>query len=119
MSENKRRIQRVASQLKTELGWIIERELKDPAKGFITITRVRLSPDLKIARVYYSVLGDEEARKESGAALKRANSFLKHELGNRLKLRYIPELRFFYDDSLDYSNKISTILNKIKQDESD
>ena len=119
MQENSRRAHRVASQIKTEISWLIEHRLRDPERGFITVTRVRLSPDLKIASIYYSVLGNEQDRETSNKALKRAKSFLKHELGGRINLRVIPELRFFYDDSLDYSEKISTLLNKIKKDESD
>lgn len=117
MQENNRRSQRVASQIKTEVSGLIEHRLRDPDKGFITVTRVRLSSDLKIASIYYSVLGSEKDREASKEALARAKSFLKHELGNRINLRVVPELRFFYDDSLDYSNKISTLLNKINKDE--
>lgn len=119
MQENNRRSQRVASQIKTEISWLIEHKLRDPDKGFVTVTKVRLSTDLKIASIYYSVLGTDQERDASEEALNRAKSFLKHELGNRIHLRVIPELRFFYDDSLDYSDKISTLLRKIKKDESD
>ena len=118
MQENNRRSQRVASQIKSEISWLIEHRLRDPEKGFITVTRVRLSPDLKIASIYYSVLGDDKQREGSKEALKRAKSFLKRELGDRINLRVVPELRFFYDDSLDYSEKISDLLNKINKDES-
>jgi ribosome-binding factor A len=118
MQENNRRSQRVASQIKTEISWLIEHKLRDPHKGFITITRVRLSPDLKIASIYFSVLGNDQERESSGEALKRAKSFLRHELGIRIQLRVVPELRFFYDDSLDYADKISTLLKKISKDES-
>jgi ribosome-binding factor A len=119
MQDNNRRSHRVASQIKTEISWLIEHRLRDPEKGFITVTRVRLSPDLKIASIYYSVLGNERDRDASNKALSRAKSFLKRELGDRINLRVVPELRFFYDDSLEYSEKISTLLNKIKKDESD
>lgn len=117
MQENSRRSQRVASQIKSEISWLIEHKLRDPRKGFVTITRVRLSPDLKIASIYYSVLGKDEEKEATNDALGRAKSFLKHELGNRINLRVVPDLRFFYDDSLDYSEKISTLLNKINKDE--
>jgi len=119
MQENNRRSQRVASQIKTEISWLIEHKFRDPKKGFITVTRVRLSPDLKIASIYYSVLGNDQERDASKEAFTRAKSFLKHELGNRIHLRAVPDLRFFYDDSLDYYDKISTLLNKINKDESD
>jgi ribosome-binding factor A len=119
MQENSRRSQRVASQIKSEISWLIEHSLRDPDKGFVTVTRVRLSPDLKIASVYYSVLGGDKERDASKEALTRAKSFLKRELGGRIQLRVVPELRFFYDDSLDYSDKIADLLNKINKDESD
>ena len=119
MKESNRRSQRVASQIKTEISWLIEHRLRDPHKGFITITRVRLSPDLKIASIYYSVLGSNEERENSKAVLSRSKSFLKHELGDRINLRVVPELRFFYDDSLDYADRISSLLHKINKDASD
>lgn len=117
MTENNRRSKRVASELKTELAWLFEHKLKDPSIGFITITQVKMSPDLKIAKVHYSVLGNNKDRETSGEALKRAVPFLKHELGNRLQLRFLPDLRFYYDDSLDYANKITELINKIHRDE--
>ena len=119
MQENNRRSQRVASQIKSEISWLIEHSLRDPDKGFVTITRVRLSPDLKIASIYYSVLGSDKERDASKEALTSAKSFLKRELGGRINLRVVPDLRFFYDDSLDYSEKISSLLNKINKDETD
>ena len=107
----------MASEIKENLSWLIEHKVRDPQKGFITITRVRLSPDLKVANVYYSVLGKEEARETSGQALKRASAFLKRELGNRLRMRYLPELRFFYDDSLEYSERIAHLLSLIHKND--
>jgi len=117
MSQVNLRSQKVASQIKEELSTLIEHKLSDPGKGFITVTRVRLSADLKIANIYYSVLGDSTQRDESKKTLARANSFLKHKLGNKLRLRFLPELRFFYDDSLDYSERILNLLKKIHNDE--
>ncbi|TFH02496.1 MAG: 30S ribosome-binding factor RbfA [Calditrichales bacterium] len=116
MAPNNRRMQKVANQIKTELGLLIEHKLRDPEKGFVTLTHVRLTSDLKLASIHFSVLGDENQRELSGKILKKAIPFLKHELGERLKLRYIPDLRFFYDDSLEYSNKIANLLNKIQKD---
>ena len=119
MAPNDRRMQKVANQIKTELGWLIEHKLRDPEKGFVTLTRVRLTSDLKLASIHFSVLGDENQRVLSEKILKKAIPFMKRELGERLKLRYIPDLRFFYDDSLEYSNKIASLLNKIHEDASD
>ena len=117
MSDSQHRSKKVASEIKENLSWLIEHKLRDPQKGFITLTRVRLSADLKIANVYYSVLGKEEEREAAGQALKRATAFLKHELGNRIRLRYLPELRFFYDDSLEYSDRIAKLLNLIHKND--
>ena len=117
IQQNNRRSQRVASQIKTEISWLIEHKLRDPEKGFITVTRVRISSDLKLASIYFSVLGSDQDRISSEQALKRAKSFLKHGLGERINLRVVPELRFFYDDSLDYSDKISRLLKKVKTNE--
>jgi ribosome-binding factor A len=117
MAEGSRRSLKIASQIKENLSWLIENKLRDPGKGFITITRVRLSSDLKIASVYYSVLGKEEERTASAEALKRASAFLKHELSNHLNLRFSPELRFFYDDSLDYAARMAELFKKIHKNE--
>ena len=118
MTETSRRSQKVASQIKENLSWLIENKLRDPRKGFMTITKVRLSPDLKLANVYYSVFGEPEDRRSTEEALSGAKGYLRRELGSRMKLRFLPELRFFYDDSLDYSDKIARLLNKIKKNES-
>jgi ribosome-binding factor A len=111
------RIHRIGDQIKQELAWLIDHKLKDPRKGFITITRVRMSPDLRLASVYFSVLGETKEAAVSLEALNRANAFLRIQLRERIKLRYLPELRFFYDDSLEYSEHISRLLNKIHKDE--
>lgn len=109
----KRRARQLADQIKFELGWLIERKLTDPSKGFITVTRVRLSSDLKYARVYYSAMGSEEQRAGSDKALKRAVNFLRRELGRKLNIRYVPEIRFFFDDSLDYAEHMNSLFKKI------
>jgi ribosome-binding factor A len=109
----KRRARQLADQIKFELGWLIERKLMDPAKGFITITRVRLSSDLKYAKVYFSAMGSEEQRTGSEKALKRAVNFLRRELGKKLNIRYIPEIKFFFDDSLDYAEHMNSLFKKI------
>ena len=117
MSDSQHRSKKIASEIKENLSWLIEHKVRDPQKGFVTITRVRLSPDLRIANVYYSVLGKDEEKEASGQALKRASTFLKHELGHRVRLRFLPELRFFYDDSLEYSDKIAKLLNLIHKND--
>ena len=102
---------RLGDQLQVELADLIQRELKDPRVGFVTVTEVRMSPDLKHARVYVSVFeGEEEKKQESITALQRAEGFLRHSLGRRLRLRYVPALRFVVDDTLDHSARIDELL---------
>ena len=97
--------------MQVELADLIQRELKDPRVGFVTVTEVRMSPDLKHARVYVSVFeGEEEKKQESITALQRAEGFLRHSLGRRLRLRYVPALRFVVDDTLDHSARIDELL---------
>jgi ribosome-binding factor A len=90
---------RVGQQIHRELAELIRTELKDPGIGMITLGDVEVSKDLAYARVYYTVLGEGEAIEATGAALRRASGFLRRELGRRMRLRIVPELKFVYDDS--------------------
>jgi len=110
------RQRKLADLIKKEVSTILEYKLKDPRKGFITITQVKVSGDLRIAFVYYTVLGEADERAKSAEALEHSKSFIRSELSNILKMRFVPELRFFYDDSLDYSEHINDILRRIKSD---
>lgn len=105
------RTARVARQIQQELSQIIEEQLKDPRVGMVTLTAVQMTPDLGLARVYFSRLGEPEERQEAKAALEHAAGFLRRELGRRLRLRYLPELRFHIDDSLDRYDRISELLD--------
>jgi len=105
------RTARVARQVQQELSQILEEDLKDPRVGMVTLTSVQMTPDLRLARVYFSRLGPAAEREEAREALEHASGFLRRELGNRLRLRYLPELRFFVDDSLDRYDRISRLLD--------
>lgn len=113
MTDGSIRQKKLADHIKKQLSLIIDRKLKDPRKGFITLTGVKLSRDLRIASIYYTILGNEEQHKKSQQALESAKNFIRSELAPNLKLRYTPELRFFYDDSLEYSEHIENLLKKI------
>ena len=104
---------RVADQIRSELATLLAREVHDPGIGFVTLTRVQVSPDLHVARVLYTVLGDAKAREASGRALGRAAAFLRRQIGARLRLRYAPELRFVYDDSVAGQDRIEQILKEL------
>jgi len=109
-----RRIARVEQLLKQELSMILQQELKDPRIGFITVTRVKVSADLGYAKVYVSVMGDAEAKEKTMSGLGSAAGFIQRLLGPRLKLRTIPRVEFYLDDSVDYGFRINEILDKIE-----
>lgn len=94
---------------------LLAREVHDPGIGFVTLTRVQISPDLQQARVMFTVLGDDKARAVSTKALERAAPFLRRQIGQRLRLKRTPELRFTYDDSVAGQDRIERLLNEIRQ----
>jgi len=110
------RATRVAHHIQEELGRILARGLKDPRVGFVTITGVELSPDLRHGRVYYSVMGTEEEKRKTAEGLKSASGFLKREVAKALQLRYVPELRFIYDDSAERGARIEALLREIREE---
>jgi len=115
---NERRQSRLEEEIKRKLSSIIFM-LENPKLGFVTITRVKLSSDLKYAKIHLSFMGDDEKRKVAFEALCGAGKFIRKELSGALKLKTIPELKFIRDDSLDYVFKIETILEKISKNNSD
>jgi ribosome-binding factor A len=104
---------RVGDQIREEVADLLARDVHDPGIGFLTITRVQVTPDLQQARVYYTSMGDDAARRASRKALERATPFLRRQLGRRLRLRRIPELQFFFDDSVERHDRIERILQEI------
>lgn len=109
------RADRIAEQMKKELTDIISRKLKDPRIGFVTITDVEVSGDLQIAKVYISVLGDEQAAENSLKGLERAKGFIRSEIGSRIRLRIVPEIHFEMDTSIAYGNRIEDLLRNLDQ----
>jgi ribosome-binding factor A len=103
----------VADQIRGELATLLAREVHDPGIGFVTLTRVQVSPDLQLARVFYTALGDDKARAGSGRALERAAPFLRRQIGARLRLKRAPELTFIYDDSIAGQDRIEQILSEL------
>ena len=106
---------RVADQLRGELASLLARDVHDPGIGFVTLTRVQVSPDLQIARVFYTALGDDKTRAASRKALERAAPFLRRQIGARLRLKRTPELTFVYDDSIAGQDRIEQILNELNE----
>ena len=107
------RVGRVGEQIKKELSMIFQVEFKDPRLGFVTVTGVEVTNDLSQAKVYLSVLGNDEQKEETLKALSRGAGFLRGELGKRIQLRHTPELIFKFDASVEYGSRIEEILQKI------
>jgi ribosome-binding factor A len=114
-----RRLSRLGSQIQAEISDIIRRKLRDPRLGLVSITRASVSADLSHARIYFSVIGSEADAERSMACLGSAASFIRSELGRRLHVRRIPELKFFYDDSSVRGARIEKILKELKEDENE
>ena len=109
------RYQKVIATLKKEISNIVHDELKDTRLGFVTIMRVDLTPDFRYARVYFSVLGGEKERKATQEALDSAKPFVRRLIAERIKLRFVPEISFRFDRSVEYSIKIQEELDKIRE----
>lgn len=106
------RSRRIGDQIHKEISALLIKGLKDPRIGFVTITGVDVTPDLHLARVYYTVMGDAEARIDTEKGLLSATPFIRGELGRRMRLRYTPDLLFVFDSTLDYSDNINRLLRE-------
>jgi ribosome-binding factor A len=109
------KIDRIASNLVKEISYILANEVKDPDIKFVTITDCHVTNDLSFAKVYYTVL-DEDKKETTKKALKNAKGFIRKELMERVEIRYIPELEFVFDESIDYGKKIENIIEKIHEE---
>ena len=113
-----RRIDRIEEQFRIELSEIIEREIHDPRIGLATVTHVKVSPDLRYARVFVTVLGDAAERKKTLEGLRSAASYARHSLSKRLHhMKRIPELTFDYDEEVEKGIRIEELLDQIKHEE--
>lgn len=113
------RSNRVAESIHKEVSSLLLKGLKDPRIGFVTITAVDVTPDLHLARIYYSVMGDEEARKNTQKGLNSSVPYIRRELGRRLRMRYTPDILFQYDSSLEYGNRIESLIREIHTETTD
>jgi ribosome-binding factor A len=105
---------RVADQIRSEVASMLARDVHDPGIGFVTITRVQVTPDLQHARIHYTSLGDDQARANTAKGLSRASVFLRRQIGSRLRLKRVPELEFVYDESIAGQDRIEQLLNDIR-----
>lgn len=112
-----KRTNRVANLIKREISQIIQQELEDPRIGFVTITKVTVTNDLKQADVWISVLGTLEQKKDSLKTLNNAHYYIQELLAPRVKLRFLPQIHFHLDHSIEYSSHIGKIIQKLKKEE--
>jgi ribosome-binding factor A len=107
------RVERIAEQIREELSQILATEVSDPGVGLVTITRVKVTADLSLARAYWTVLGEGKERTDTAKALNRAVPYLRHLLSQRLTLRRAPELKFQYDESVAAHDRIERIIHEL------
>src|SRR5690554_5820103 len=110
------RANRVAEQIKKELGEIISQKIKDPRVGFVTVTDVEVTNDLQQATVYVSVLGNAEEKEETLVGLSKAKGFIRSEIGKRIRLRKTPEIEFQFDEANEYGNRIEQLLRELDKE---
>lgn len=111
------RVERVAEQVREEVSQILATEVADPGVGLVTVTRVKVTPDLSLARVYWTILGDAAERKRTTKALQRAAPFVRHLLAERMSLRRAPEVHFHYDEGLAAHQRVEEILHELHEEE--
>lgn len=107
------RIERVQEEIKKIISETIQKQVKDPRMGFVSITEVEVNKDITFAKVFYSVYGNDETRENTKKAMDSAKKFIRGEIGKKLKVRVTPEIAFFMDNSMEYGAHIQTILNKL------
>ncbi len=109
------RIQRIQSLIQHEVGEIVTKDLRDPRLARVTITGVTVSHDIRNASIYYSVLGDETDIANAKVAFEKAKSYIRHEIGHRIELKFTPDLHFAFDESIEHAAHINELLIKSKQ----
>lgn len=107
-------VDRIASQIKKELAFLLIKEIKDKQVGYVTVTDVKVTNDLSFATVYYTVMGDQTKIKATDDALNHAKGFIKNEIAKKVQMRKVPEFIFKYDEALEYGNNIEKLLKEIK-----
>ncbi len=110
-----RRPQRLALQIQHEVSLMISRDMKDRRVGFVTVTGVQLSPDLRHARIFISLMGSDSEKKDSLEALNHAAGWIRHELGQRIRTKFLPEIAFQMDTSQEYGEHIDKLIDEIHE----
>jgi ribosome-binding factor A len=111
------RIERLRELIKSEFGQMLQRDLKDPRIGFVSVTNVEVSNDCSHVKIFVSVLGDEAAKQATLDGLESAKGFIRTELGQRIRLRHTPEIHLMMDDSMERGSRIMQLLQKVNQEQ--
>lgn len=112
----KLRLERIKELYKKEIGNMLQKEIKDPRVGFVTVTDVEVSPDYRHAKVYVSPFGDEEAERQTIQGLESAKGYIRTELGRRIRLRYTPEISFTVDKSIERGVRLTKLIDQISEE---
>ena len=112
------RTEKVASMIKEEVGVIFQRNFRMEEYGFMTVTEVRVTPDLKIAKIYVSVFGDSARKMKTLAMLEAQKAFVRSTLGHNIRIKFTPSLHFFLDETMDHAMRLEGIFKKIHDNES-
>ena len=111
------RMHKINSLIKQEVGYILQHDIKDKRIGFVTVLRAEISRDLRNGRIYVSILDDTADKKKIIGILNKSAGFIQHLIGTRVRLRYLPKLKFYYDDIVEHSIHIQQVLDEIKKKE--
>ena len=111
------RVERIQEQVREEVSQMLATEVRDPGVGLVTVTRAKVTGDLSLARVYWTIIGDAAERKKTTKALERATGFVRHLLAERLGLRRVPELKFIFDESVAAQDRIEQIIQELHAEE--
>ena len=111
------RVERIAEQVREEVSQMLATEVRDPGVGLVTVTRAKVTGDLSLARIYWTIIGDDAERKKTAKALARAVPYLRHLLSQRLTLRRAPELQFLFDESVAAQDRIEQIIQELHAEE--
>ena len=111
-----KRSDRVADSIRKEISEMLVKTIKDPRIGFITLTRVTVSEDCRLAKVYYSVVGTPEQKRQSMEGMNSAKGYIRRELGHRMKLKYTPELVFQFDPSIEYAIHMGELIHHLQEE---
>ncbi|MCL2760546.1 MAG: ribosome-binding factor A [Desulfuromonadales bacterium] len=114
-----KRSEKVAEAIHEEVSSLLIKGIKDPRIGFITLTGVKVTDDLRLATIYFTIVGSDKEKTDTEAGLNSAKGYIRREIGKSLKMRYTPDILFKHDDSLEYGNHIEKILHEIHETEDD